>query len=184
MHIGILGGSFNPAHFGHRYISLIALRKMGLDQIWWIVTPHNPHKNKSDLIHLDTRLAKAKMIANHHKIKIKSLENKTTPNYSYYLIKNLLKKHPDHNFVWLMGADNLYNFDKWHRWNDIANKIAIIIYPRDNLTLKALHGKFAVKYRKNFISNINMIRYSEKPCWSILPGKKQDISASKIRAQI
>ena len=109
--IGLLGGSFNPPHQGHKYISEIALNQFGLSELWWLVTPQNPLKNKEEYLPLLERMQKAKAItADNQKIKIKSLEDSEKDNYSHIIIKKLLKENRDKEFIWLMGADNIINF--------------------------------------------------------------------------
>ena len=183
MHIGILGGSFNPAHKGHYYISKQALIKLGLDQVWWAITPHNPFKDKNDLISLDKRVKQASNIVNYHKIKILVCEQSGQVNYSYILINHLLHKYPEHKFYWLIGADNLLNFHFWHKWDWIANNINIVVFPRNNSFPRALYSKFAIKYKDYLYRNANYahIKSLSAPFWTFLNIKEIDISATEIR---
>lgn len=183
MHIGILGGSFNPAHEGHHFISSIILKKLSLNQIWWIVTPSNPNKKQSNPLPLTERQKIASDISKHHKIKVKCLEKAHHINYSYLLIKNLIKKHPKYKFYWLIGEDNLATFHHWNRWNKIAKQINIIVFPRNNNLLRSTHSKFPIRYKQFFTANSSLIKYKPAPYWTIIRHKEKDISSSQIRAK-
>ena len=112
--VGILGGSFNPAHEGHRYITIEAIKMLNLDYVIWLVSPHNPSKDKNILQPLEDRVRYAKKISNHKKIIITDIEKFFTTNYTANTIERIKKMHPFANFIWIMGADNMLHINKWH----------------------------------------------------------------------
>jgi nicotinate-nucleotide adenylyltransferase len=184
MHVGILGGSFNPSHKGHCYISMQALKRLGLDQLWWVVTPQNPLKKSSDLLPLQKRLVKANDIISHNKIKVKLYEKSGQLNYSYLLVERLISKYPSCKFYWLIGADNLLNFHLWKEFDRIAHKVNLVVFPRNNIFIKAMHSRFAIKYHKYLCiaNSYNKVKYLPPPFWSFLNIQETNISATQIRA--
>lgn len=184
MHIGILGGSFNPAHNGHRDISIATLKAMSLDKIWWVITPTNPQKNHKNILPVQDRIKIAKKVKKHPKIKITCLESTHNINYSYLLINDLSRKHPQDKFYWIIGADNLLTFHSWYKWNYIAQNINIIVIPRNNMLLKSLHNQFAIKYKRFLLTNPSLIKHHPAPFWTIIKTKQNHISATKIRKNL
>ena len=183
MNIGLLGGSFNPAHEGHKYISETALDQLSLDQVWWVITPHNPQKDSNNLYPLKNRLKIANQIKNNSQIKIKSQEKEGVLNYSHILITEILEQNPSHHFCWLMGSDNLINFHSWKNWVKIANQINIAIFPRNNLSSKINTCPFALKFANFFITQkqAKTILSYPPPKWTILTMPEIDISSTQIR---
>ena len=179
--IGLLGGSFNPAHIGHIQISSYAKKQLKLDELWWIITPHNPNKNKSDLRPLEERMQYAKQIDKPDYIRVKTLEEDGENNYSSLLIKKLRKEYKHDKLIWLMGADNLESFHLWYNWQDIIKMINIAVFPRNNALE---HPNILQKeYSQYFISpdKASLLRYKNPPYWTILKMKKINISATEIR---
>jgi hypothetical protein len=119
LRIGLFGGSFNPPHEAHRAVSLLAMKKLQLDRLWWLVTPGNPLKDKSILPPMDERIALAQAMADHPRIDVTGFEAVIAAKYSYDTIAWLLKESPGTHFVWIMGADNLKDFHRWKHWRDI-----------------------------------------------------------------
>jgi nicotinate-nucleotide adenylyltransferase len=128
--IGLLGGSFNPAHGGHRAISLFAIRALKLDELWWLVSPGNPLKDAGTMASLEARLASARKLARGSVILPTAIEARLGTRYTVDTLKALKKRHPDHNFIWLMGADNLLQFDRWKAWREIARTVPIAVIAR------------------------------------------------------
>jgi nicotinate-nucleotide adenylyltransferase len=128
--IGLLGGSFNPAHGGHRAISMFALRALGLDEVWWLVSPGNPLKDPDGMAPLAQRLASAERLARGSPIRPTTIEAKLRTRYTVDTLKALKRRHPDHRFVWLMGSDNLLQFDRWRAWREIARMVPIAVIAR------------------------------------------------------
>lgn len=179
--IGILGGSFNPAHSGHIAISNFAFNCLKLEQIWWVIAPLNPLKQESSLIDLSARISYAQKIAKPSFIKVKILETAKQKSYSINLIKQLFLDYPEHKFTWLMGADNLVNFTKWYQYEQFINLINIAIFPREKfLTLPNI---FTEKYKKYYINSKNIVELTKikPPAWSIIPMNNINISATDLR---
>ena len=129
--IGILGGSFNPAHSGHRAISLAAIAALGLDEVWWLVSPGNPLKEKSgDMAPFAARFASARAMARHAPIRASAIELKLGTRYTIDTVRALTRLYPNKRFIWLMGADNLAQFDQWRDWRRIALEVPIAVVAR------------------------------------------------------
>jgi nicotinate-nucleotide adenylyltransferase len=129
--IGLLGGSFNPAHRGHRAISLAAIRALALDEVWWLVSPGNPLKaGAPDMAPLAARLASAREQARRAPIRASNLEARLGTRYTADTLRRIAALHPRHRFIWLMGADNLAQFHRWRRWRAIARTVPIAVIER------------------------------------------------------
>ncbi|MBO4521015.1 MAG: nicotinate-nucleotide adenylyltransferase [Alphaproteobacteria bacterium] len=181
--VGLLGGSFNPAHDGHRYISLQALKLLGLDEVWWLVSPLNPLKEAKDMASYDRRLTIAKKIARHPHIKVSDIEYQIGTRYTIDTLTKLKEMFPDTNFVWLMGADNLLQIPQWYRWRDIMHSVPIAVFARKHYALKALHGKAARIYHlyRRFPSEADDLAFCKPPAWVFLPIRKHPASSTAIR---
>ncbi|WP_373084345.1 nicotinate-nucleotide adenylyltransferase [Sneathiella sp.] len=185
--IGLLGGSFNPAHDGHRHISLTALKVLALDQIWWLVSPQNPLKSETGMAEYDERLASAKEAARHPKIKISDFENRAGTSQTAKTIAALKVTYPQHKFVWLMGADNLVQFPHWYRWESIMNQVPIAVFNRPGYRYKALNGMVAQKYKENRVlansAGISLRAFPtmKPPAWTYLPQTAHKVSSTEIR---
>src|SRR5438105_1302241 len=124
--IGLLGGSFNPAHRGHRHISLQALRALGLDELWWLVSPGNPLKEAaSDMAPYEARLGSAARTARRSRIRASDVERRGGTRFTIDTIKWLKRRYPGHRFIWLLGSDTLPNFHKWRDWRGLAREVPI-----------------------------------------------------------
>lgn len=185
MRIGLLGGSFNPAHSAHREISLAALKKLRLDFVWWLVSPGNPLKGDEDMAPLDQRLAGAKAIANHPKIRVSALERDLATRYTLDTITELQGRMPGAHLVWLMGADNMVQFPRWRGWQEIANLLPIAIFDRPGYSAPALSGEFARRFAAARVreSAIRGLAETEPPAWAFVSGPRQHQSATEIRRQ-
>jgi nicotinate-nucleotide adenylyltransferase len=128
--IGILGGSFNPAHGGHRRISLLAMRALGLDAVWWLVSPGNPLKPKDGMAPLRARLGSARKMARRARIVPTAIETELGTSYTLDTLRALRRRYPKAQFVWLMGSDNLAQFHRWRRWREIARTMPIAVIAR------------------------------------------------------
>ena len=136
--IGLLGGSFNPAHGGHRAISLHALRALALDEVWWLVSPGNPLKPVKGMAPFAARMASARAMARHAPIRPSAIEARLKTRYTADTLAKLVRLHPRNRFIWLMGADNLAQFHKWERWRDIARQVPIAVIARPGYNRQAL----------------------------------------------
>src|SRR5262249_46649194 len=141
LRIGLFGGSFNPPHVAHRAASLYAMKRLGLDRIWWMVTPGNPLKDTNGLPSLDQRVEAARAVANHPRIHVTDIEPRLSTRYSIDTIRALKLRYPTVRFVWLMGADNLTNFHRWQNWREIATLVPIAIVDRGLVALNAFAAR-------------------------------------------
>ena len=182
--IGLLGGSFDPPHKGHLYISLEAKKILRLDEIWWLVTPQNPLKINKPASYSE-RLRNCKTIVRNQPIKVKEIEKKINSKYSYQTIKYINKHYKNLNFFWLMGADNLINFHQWQNAHRIFNEIPIVVFRRYGYNEKALKSNIANFY-KNFrinSKNISISNFKKTPAWTIIQNKEIKISSTESRKQ-
>ena len=129
--IGLLGGSFNPAHRGHRRISLAALKALGLDEVWWLVSPGNPLKSKSrDMAPFEARLASARRMARRAPIRVSDFEARAGTRFTIDTLRKLQQHNPNTRFIWLMGADTVVQFHQWKQWRGIARRVPIAVIAR------------------------------------------------------
>ena len=143
--IGLLGGSFDPAHEAHVHISKYALKYFDLDQVWWLLTPSNPLK-RNDPSPVDERLRVANLLVEHPKIFVTKIENELNTVYTSQTLKLIQIRCPNVRFVWLMGADNMIQFDKWMNWKEIVYRVPIGILARPDHTLAPLKSKLAKSF--------------------------------------
>ena len=130
MNIGLLGGSFNPAHAGHRHVSVEALRRLGLDELWWLVSPQNPLKGADGMAPLAARLASAAVVARHPRIRPTAIESRLGTRFAVDTVAALQQRFPQHRFIWIMGADNLLQFHRWKDWRNLARMVPIAVVAR------------------------------------------------------
>lgn len=181
--IGLLGGSFNPAHQGHRLISLMAMQQLHLDQVWWLVSPQNPLKSQSETAPLQDRLDGARHIARHPRIIVQDLETRLGTQFTYDTLTALKARARETRFVWLMGADNAIQFPRWHRWREITEIFPIAVYPRPGFNLKARSSKLADIYRPLTLdaSDAPLLPHLAAPALCFLSGPQTAISSTEIR---
>ena len=182
--IGLLGGSFDPPHKGHLFISLEAKKILNLDEVWWLVTPKNPLKI-SEPASYEERVDNCKNITRNFPIKIQEIEKKIQSDYSYKTINYILKHYNSIKFFWLMGADNLINFHKWEKWQKIFNNMSIVIFRRHGYNTKALKSIASQKFKSSRIVNskTNLDDFTVTPSWLVIENKEIKISSSEIRNQ-
>ena len=182
--IGLLGGSFDPPHKGHLFISLEAKKILNLDEVWWLVTPKNPLKI-SEPASYEERVDNCKNITRNFPIKIQEIEKKIQSDYSYKTINYILKHYNSIKFFWLMGADNLINFHKWEKWQKIFNNMSIVIFRRHGYNTKALKSIASQKFKSSRIINskTNLDDFTVTPSWLVIKNKEIKISSSEIRYQ-
>jgi ribosome silencing factor RsfS/YbeB/iojap/nicotinate (nicotinamide) nucleotide adenylyltransferase len=182
--IGLLGGSFNPAHDGHRHISLEALRLLGLDEVWWLVSPQNPLKSNDGMEPLATRLARARKLAAHRRIRVEAPELSTGTRYTVDTVAALKHLYPRANFVWLMGADILPQLVRWHDWRGLFAAIPIAAFARPGWSYPALAAaapRAFARYRLG-TDQARRLAACEPPAWCFIPSKLDTHSATAIRA--
>jgi nicotinate-nucleotide adenylyltransferase len=128
--VGLLGGSFNPAHGGHRRMSLAALQRLGLDEVWWLVSPQNPLKPVAGMAPLAARIASARKVARHPRIRPTAIEAELGTQLTVDTLQALRRRFPHVRFLWLMGSDNLLQFHRWAEWRTIARTVPIVVMAR------------------------------------------------------
>ena len=183
--VGLLGGSFNPAHDGHRHISLAALRSLRLDEIWWLISPQNPLKPVLGMAAQPQRIRAARRIANHPAIRVTGLENALGTRYTADTLAVLRCRFPARRFVWLMGADNLRQFPLWDRWSSIFHCVPVAVFDRSPYSFHALAGKAARRFQqaKKPARRARLLADEQPPAWVFVHQQRHPASATAIRQQ-
>ncbi|MGO1120441.1 nicotinate-nucleotide adenylyltransferase [Rhodovibrionaceae bacterium A322] len=183
--IGLLGGSFNPAHRGHRLISLEALKKLGLDEVWWLVSPQNPLKSPREMLPLTDRLTRAQKVAHHPRLRVSNLETLLGCTATVETLSWLTKLFPGVNFVWLMGADNLLQIDRWQSWKEIFHITTIAVFDRPTYSMKASGAKAAQRFARQRVreSKAQSLANLRAPAWTFLHTPLDALSATELRAR-
>jgi nicotinate-nucleotide adenylyltransferase len=183
--IGILGGSFNPAHEGHRHIALAALKRLGLSAVWLMVSPGNPLKPTDGMGAFADRLASARVIAGGHpRIVPTDIEARIGTRYTRQTLSVLRRRFRRARLVWLMGADNQVQIPRWQGWRRIFDMLPVVVFPRPGWTRAALAGlatRRMARARKP-ASAAKAIPTMAAPAWVFLPGREHPASATMIRA--
>ncbi|MEQ8368698.1 MAG: nicotinate-nucleotide adenylyltransferase [Roseicyclus sp.] len=182
--VGLFGGSFDPPHAGHVHVSREALKRFGLDQVWWLVSPGNPLKPKGPAS-LDRRMAAACALVTHPRITVTDIEARIGTRYTAETIEKLIRLYPGVRFVWLMGADNLAQFHRWQRWDWIMRTVPIGVLARPGQRSSARTAKAAQVFRDARLpaSRARLLPLSETPAWCFLNVPMVDLSSSDIRAR-
>jgi nicotinate-nucleotide adenylyltransferase len=184
MRIGLFGGTFDPAHAAHRAACLLALRRLDLDRVWWLVTPGNPLKATHGLAPLAERVAAAQALAHNPRIDVSDLEAALGTTYTYGTISYLVRRCPGIHFVWIMGADNLRSFHRWQRWRGIAGLVPIAVIDRLGPSLYAgasVAGQALGRFRIPE-SAATTLPERKPPAWIYLHGLKSPLSSTALRA--
>ena len=183
--IGLLGGSFNPAHAGHREISEEALRRLGLDRVWWLVSPQNPLKPADGMAPLAERMAAARAMAGNRRILVTTLEAELGSAYTADTLKALTHLLPRVRFVWLMGADNLIQVHQWQDWQQIFNTLPVAVFDRPSYSLRALSGKAARAFARYRLKerSARCLAEARSPAWAFIRCRLNPQSATEIRAR-
>ena len=184
--IGLLGGSFNPAHRGHRHISLQAMRALGLDEVWWLVSPGNPLKaGAKDMAPFEARLASAKQMARGARIRASDFESEEGTRFTIDTIRRLKERFPKDRFIWLLGSDTLPNFHKWRDWRGLAAEVPIAVIHRPGYD-SAAHAARAMGWLRRFVhpsSQAGQWTQWSAPAIIFLRLPPDATSATAIRAQ-
>jgi nicotinate-nucleotide adenylyltransferase len=182
--VGLLGGSFNPAHGGHLHISREALKRLKLDEVWWLVSPQNPLKPSRGMAPLADRVAGARAVARHPRIRVTDLEARLGTSYTADTLARLRRRFPRVRFVWLMGADNLIQIACWERWENIFNLLPIAVFARPSYSLRSLSGPAARRYarRRVPLAATRRLAETDPPAWVFLPVRLDARSATDIRS--
>ncbi len=184
MRIGLFGGSFNPAHEGHRLVALECLKRLALDKVWIMVSPGNPLKDHTELAPLDTRIRETIKLMDDPHLEVTGFEVAHGFAYSWETLHFLTEAHPRTDFVWIMGADSLQNFDRWERWEDIARMVPIAVYDRPPSGFTATSGKAAIALEPFRLreADAKSLAGRQPPAWVYLHGVVSTASSTAIRA--
>ncbi|MGJ8621203.1 MAG: nicotinate-nucleotide adenylyltransferase [Yoonia sp.] len=182
--VGLLGGSFDPPHAGHVHISRAALKRFGLDQLWWLVSPGNPLKANGPAP-IAERMRAARAIMQHPRVTVTDLEVGLGTRYTAQTIAALQQRYPGVRFVWLMGADNLAQFHRWQDWRWIMDNVAIGVMARPGDRISARLSLAAKVYAKARVSGraAHVLGQMEAPAWSFVNLPMSDHSSTAIRAR-
>jgi nicotinate-nucleotide adenylyltransferase len=184
MQVGLFGGSFNPPHAGHVLVAEIAMRRLKLDQLWWMVTPGNPLKSTRELKPLAERLELSEKITPDPRIKVTAFEAAHRVRYTADTLALVKARNPGVDFVWIMGADSLRDFHKWQRWREIVMTFPIAVIDRPGATLSFLSSAVAktfdyARVDEQFAANLARL---PAPAWTFIHGPRSTLSSSAIRA--
>ncbi|MFE3839060.1 nicotinate-nucleotide adenylyltransferase [Pseudogemmobacter sonorensis] len=182
MVIGLLGGSFDPAHEGHVHITREALKRIGLDRIWWLVSPGNPLKPNPPAP-LAERIAHARRLMHHPRVEVSGIEARLGTRFTADTIRRLAALYPGVTFVWLMGADNLAGFHRWDRWREIMARVPVGVLARPGAGLRARLSVAAQIYRGRSVARGEVLAHRRPPAWVFVNLPMNDASSSEIRAR-
>lgn len=183
MRIGLFGGSFNPPHEGHLHVGRMALTRLRLDHLWWLVTPGNPLKERRGLASLEERMDAARLLARHPRITVTDIETQLGVRYTIDTIRALRARCPGVHFVWIMGADGLAGFHRWRDWREIAQFVPIAVIDRPGLTLKSVRSPAAQWLERARIPETAAATLPARrpPAWVFLHGPRSTLSSTAIR---
>ncbi len=183
--IGLFGGSFNPPHEGHLNLCDLALKRLELDQIWWLVTPGNPLKDLKELAPLEKRIMQCRQIISHPRIKVTAFEAAHKVRYTADTLRLVKQLRPRNTFVWLMGADNLADFHRWRDWREIANMMPIAVIDRPGSTLSYHSGQASIALSKYRIDegDAPLLSRMKPSVWTFLHGPRSSLSSTQLRAE-
>jgi nicotinate-nucleotide adenylyltransferase len=184
MAVGLFGGSFNPPHAGHALVAEIALRRLGLDRLWWMVTPGNPLKNTNELRPLAERIRLSEKFAGDPRIAVTAFEASHHVRYTADTLALVKARNPGVDFVWIMGADNLRDFHRWQRWRQIILTFPVAVIDRPGATLSFLSSVAAktFDYARIDERDAPLLARLEAPAWTFIHGPRSSLSSTALRA--
>ena len=183
MRIGLFGGSFDPPHAGHRHVARTAMRRLGLDQVWWLVTPQNPLKG-NPTGDFERRFAAVEAIANQPGMKVSDIETRLGTTRTVELLHHLKRRYPATHFVWLMGADNLAGIHHWANWNRIFETVPVAVISRPQDAVRARLSRAARHYASSRLreSEAASLPLQSTPAWTYLTERLHSHSSTALRA--
>lgn len=183
LRIGLLGGSFNPGHEGHRAVSLYAIKRLKLHQVWWLVSPQNPLKPSKGMAPLSSRLKQARAVANHPRIAVMDMEIQLRTRYTFDTLRALKWRFPATRFVWLMGADNLGQIPEWHEGLAIFHVMPVAVFRRPAYSAGRGLGKAAQRHARSWLptNRAGDLASLAPPAWLVLDNPLNNLSATAIR---
>jgi len=183
MAVGLFGGSFNPPHGGHLLVAETVLRKLGLDQLWWMVTPGNPLKDKNKLADLAQRIRWSEELVSDPRIRVTAFEAAKDLSYTAETLRYIKSRNLGVNFIWVMGADNLADFHRWQDWQQIANTVPIAIVDRPGSTLSYLSSIMAKTFDHARVdeNDAGALPLMDAPAWTFIHGPRSPLSSTAIR---
>lgn len=183
MQVGLFGGSFNPPHAGHRLVAEIALRRLQLDQLWWMVTPGNPLKGTRELAPLAERIRLSEKVAQDPRVKVTAFEAAHHIRYTADTLALVRARNPGVDFVWIMGADSLRDFHRWQRWRRIMLTFPVAVIDRPGATLSFLSSVAAetFDYARVDERDAPLLAHMRAPAWTFIHGPRSSLSSTAIR---
>jgi len=182
--VALYGGSFNPAHEGHVHVARECLNRLGVDAVWFLVSPGNPLKDAGYMADFEKRRSSiAAFVAGHPRMIVSDIEVRLGTRYSADTILGLQKRMPHTRFIWVMGADNLATFDKWRDWRKIARALPIAVFDRPGYSIAGLNAKFARTFGR-FRTTAEKLGRSGSPAWAFLTIPRHPASATKLRQRM
>lgn len=186
MRIGLYGGSFNPAHAGHRHVALTALRRLGLDRVWWVIGPGNPLKDTAGLPDADDRVRTAHRVAAHPRMVVTDFEADIAARFTVETVRFVLRRCPGVRFVLILGADSFATLHRWRAWREIARRVPLAIVDRPGWTLRALRGPAAEALRTARIppGADRLLANARPPAWTFVIGPRSNLSSTMLRDKL
>ena len=185
MTIGLLGGTFDPPHAAHLHISQVALKRLGLDRLWWLVTPGNPLKTGNGEATFATRLEQAEKLAAHPRIDVTGFEASLGSAYTADMLAFLIRRFPGTRFIWVMGADNLVTLHRWKQWRKILQTVPVSVIDRPGYRFPARAGIAAQSFAGAYVdeSDARGLHLFPPPAWTLLSARLTGLSSTQLRAK-
>lgn len=183
--IGVMGGTFNPPHAGHVLITATALKRLALDQLWWVVTPGNPLKSNGELPSLDSRIAACREMLSDPRITVTGFEAQLGTPFTAATLAFLTRRYREAKFVWVMGADNLAGFHRWQQWREIMRMMPVAVVDRPGWRHRAMASKAAQAFRSAYVPEAlaPLLPSMAPPAWTLLTGPLSELSSTVLRAK-
>jgi nicotinate-nucleotide adenylyltransferase len=185
--VGLLGGSFNPAHEGHLHISLVAKRELHLREIWWLVSPQNPLKPSKGMAPFSERFSSAEKVTNHVPfIHISDIEQRMHTRYTIDTLRKLKRRYPRTQFVWLMGGDSLASIHRWENWEAIFNSVPVLVLDRNRFSHTSLRTKAALRFARSRVPVWRLLDKAKQglPAWAYIHMARHPASSTEIRKNL